>query len=140
MKTTKPAKYVFIQKQEIIHNSFPFFLGHLISFCCTFVCFQNIKGPLVRGHSKSTWTNFNPILTPFPPRVDKPGHFIYPPSLAMILLYVSFSNFASSNVILCHSIFIPSHFESLNSDLQKVIDPTHCDSERGNYTMNHLTI
>ena len=29
------------------------------------------------GHSTTTWTNFNPILTPSPPRVDKHGHFTY---------------------------------------------------------------
>ena len=28
----------------------------------------------VRGHSTTTWTNFDPILTPSPPRVDKCGH------------------------------------------------------------------
>ena len=34
---------------------------------------------LVRGHSTTTWTNFDPILTPSPPRVDKRGHSTYPP-------------------------------------------------------------
>ena len=29
----------------------------------------------IRGHSTTTWTNFDPILTPSPPRVDKRGHF-----------------------------------------------------------------
>ena len=35
----------------------------------------------VRGHSTTTWTNFDPILTPHPSRVDKRGHLIYPPPL-----------------------------------------------------------
>ena len=33
----------------------------------------------LRGHSTTTWTNFDPILTPSPPRVDKRGHSTYPP-------------------------------------------------------------
>ena len=31
------------------------------------------------GHSTTTWTNFDPILTPSPPRVDNRGHSTYPP-------------------------------------------------------------
>ena len=31
------------------------------------------------GHSTTTWTNFDPILTSSPPRVDKRGHSTYPP-------------------------------------------------------------
>ena len=30
---------------------------------------------LVRGHSTTTWTKFYPILTPYPPLVEKHGHF-----------------------------------------------------------------
>ena len=33
----------------------------------------------VRGHSTTTWTNFDQILTTTLPRVDKRGHFTYPP-------------------------------------------------------------
>ena len=34
----------------------------------------------LRGHSTTTWTNFDPILTPSPPpRVDKCEHSTYPP-------------------------------------------------------------
>ena len=31
----------------------------------------------IRGHSTTTWTNFDPILTPSPPRVDKRGYSTY---------------------------------------------------------------
>ena len=30
-----------------------------------------------RGHSPTTWTQFYPILTPFPPRVDHSWHFTW---------------------------------------------------------------
>ena len=33
----------------------------------------NISFNRIRGHSTTTWTNFDPILTPSPPRVDKRG-------------------------------------------------------------------
>ena len=45
----------------------------------TFQNHQMKKETLLRGHSTTTWTNFDPILTPSPPRVDKCGHSTYPP-------------------------------------------------------------
>ena len=33
----------------------------------------------IRGHSTTTWTDFDSILTPSPPRVDKRGYSTYPP-------------------------------------------------------------
>ena len=33
----------------------------------------------IRWHKTTTWTNFDPILTPSLPRVDKRGHSTYPP-------------------------------------------------------------
>ena len=33
----------------------------------------------IRGHSTTTWTNSDSILTPSPPRVDKRGHFTNSP-------------------------------------------------------------
>ena len=43
---------------------------------------KQTKPEMLRGHSTTTWTNFDPILTPSPPRVDKHGH-----STILYLLY-----------------------------------------------------
>ena len=34
---------------------------------------------LIRGHSTTTWTNFDPILTPLPPSSGQAWTFTYPP-------------------------------------------------------------
>ena len=66
---------------NFIFSSVTFYVIMVTTF--NVICYASYKfkksphynsGNKVRGHSTTTWTNFDPILTPSPPRVDKRGH------------------------------------------------------------------
>ena len=61
-----------------------------------------ITRSVVRGHSTTTWTTFYPILTTYPTRVDKHGHFIYGLSFAHVdFLLTTYLPFLVHVVIEC---------------------------------------
>jgi hypothetical protein len=55
-----------------------------ITECCPL----NLEGIKIRGHSTTKWTNFDTILTPSPPQMDKHGLYAEPPSPLLVHIVV----------------------------------------------------
>ena len=71
------------------------------------------KSKKVRGHSKTTWTNFCPILTTYLPIVDFRGHLVHYLPIVHVDIEKSTYHLAYLNLTVNTKLYIPS---TLNID------------------------